>query len=77
MKQAAYIFGLVFVFATLYVVSYYAMVDRTMDYWGHIGPTYRAGGELSNGFYSLWHECDRKLRPDYWSCESFFSQHGR
>jgi hypothetical protein len=65
--------------ATIYVVTYYAMIDpkATCAFWNvpYAGdkhtmpwhnPVYRFGGQTAVAFFAPWHEIDLRLRPDYW-----------
>jgi hypothetical protein len=67
MRQLRYVCATFALLALLYVGSYYALVEREPEGLSRFVPNYRFGGAASESFFSVWHELDINLRPDYWA----------
>jgi hypothetical protein len=74
LRECAYAIIFVVALLCLYGGAYLAMMER-VDLYTSIGgeetpiATYRFGGEGSETFFSVAHEVDRQLRPDFWKGE--------
>jgi hypothetical protein len=72
MNRILYVCAVVAVIVVAYVGSYYALVVREPEGLSRLTPRYRyfdfcqETDEAAESFFSLWHNFDKSIRPDYW-----------
>lgn len=66
-RELCYGFALLTLLFGLYVGGYYLFVRRVYLPGGEAIPIYPGRSESLVRFFSLWHECDRTIRSEYWS----------
>jgi hypothetical protein len=75
-REMGFAIGIVTLLLLSYVGSYAALVTRDFDFRAKsvVVPKYRLGGEYSKRLYSLLHDIDLKIRPEYWTFHEFVKE---